>query len=320
MDVRTRAVETTACDDAAGVTATLRGLAEELLRSGEVSVVIGYAEGWDPGKPVPCFARKPQQAGKLIFDERCAISLVKYILEYAAAPGGGPGRVVGAGAAAAGRSPRAAVVLKGCDSLGLMRLVMDKRIDRGSVYAIGVRCRGMAAGAVGGQGPAAKCVGCRNAEPVGCDIVIGEPVPPELFGVRDLSRVDALESAGPDERYDYWSRQMERCIRCYACRNICPACHCKECSLEPSKGPWLTQERTISEQAMYHFARVFHVAGRCTDCGECERVCPVGLPLMDLNRKVMRDIGRLFGIDRPEVPAETEPLGRYASGDPEEIM
>ncbi|URW87892.1 4Fe-4S dicluster domain-containing protein [Blautia wexlerae] len=29
---------------------------------------------------------------------------------------------------------------------------------------------------------------------------------------------------------------------------------------------------------MFHIIRAFHVAGRCTDCGECDRVCPQGIP------------------------------------------
>ncbi|MGE5543186.1 MAG: 4Fe-4S dicluster domain-containing protein, partial [Bacillota bacterium] len=284
---------------------TLRGLAGEVLQSGKTSVVIGYREGWDGSRPVPCFIRRPEEAGVLIFDDRCTMSLAKYVIDFV----GQKGRL--------GPDGRVAVLLKGCDSLGLRRLVMDRRIDRGSVYAVGVRC------GIAGAGVPTKCAGCGNTEPVDCDVVIGETGgPPAVDGGssrRDFSKIDELERLSAEERYRYWARRFERCIRCYACRNACPACHCRECSLDPG-GLWLTAERTISEQAMYHFARAFHVAGRCTDCGECERVCPVGLPLTAINRKIMRDVKNLFGVEKPEMPEETEPFGRYSGDDPEEFM
>ncbi|MGE5485099.1 MAG: 4Fe-4S dicluster domain-containing protein [Ignavibacteriales bacterium] len=316
---------------------TLRGLAGEVLQSGKTSVVIGYREGWDGSRPVPCFIRRPEEAGVLIFDDRCTMSLAKYVIDFV----GQKGRL--------GPDGRVAVLLKGCDSLGLRRLVMDRRIDRGSVYAVGVRC------GIAGAGVPTKCAGCGNTEPVDCDVVIGETGGPpagdraspptgapagDRAGVpaagrasdcaggpagdggssrRDFSKIDELERLSAEERYRYWARRFERCIRCYACRNACPACHCRECSLDPG-GLWLTAERTISEQAMYHFARAFHVAGRCTDCGECERVCPVGLPLTAINRKIMRDVKNLFGVEKPEMPEETEPFGRYSGDDPEEFM
>ena len=44
------------------------------------------------------------------------------------------------------------------------------------------------------------------------------------------------------------------------------------------------------EENMFHIIRAFHVAGRCTDCGECSRVCPQNIPLHLLNRKFIKDI------------------------------
>ena len=46
---------------------------------------------------------------------------------------------------------------------------------------------------------------------------------------------------------------------------------------------------------MFHIIRAFHVAGRCTDCGECSRVCPQGIPLHLFNRKFIKDINELYG-------------------------
>ena len=46
---------------------------------------------------------------------------------------------------------------------------------------------------------------------------------------------------------------------------------------------------------MFHIIRAFHVAGRCTDCGECSRVCPQNIPLHLLNRKFIKDIDEFYG-------------------------
>ena len=49
------------------------------------------------------------------------------------------------------------------------------------------------------------------------------------------------------------------------------------------------------EEKMFHIIRAFHVAGRCTDCGECSRVCPQHIPLHLLNRKFIKDIDEFYG-------------------------
>ena len=46
---------------------------------------------------------------------------------------------------------------------------------------------------------------------------------------------------------------------------------------------------------MFHIIRAFHVAGRCTDCGECSRVCPQRIPLHLLTRKFIKDGNEFYG-------------------------
>ncbi|MFR8333012.1 MAG: 4Fe-4S binding protein [Oscillospiraceae bacterium] len=76
-------------------------------------------------------------------------------------------------------------------------------------------------------------------------------------------------------------------MRCNACRNVCPACSCEKCVFDNHCiRQWRTRPRpTRFEENMFHIIRAFHVAGRCTDCGECSRVCPQHIPLHLLNRK-----------------------------------
>jgi len=65
------------------------------------------------------------------------------------------------------------------------------------------------------------------------------------------------------------------------------------------------------EEKMFHIIRAFHVAGRCTDCGECTRVCPQGIPLHLFNRKFIKDIDELYGTY--QAGEDTQPKGPLTS-------
>ena len=75
---------------------------------------------------------------------------------------------------------------------------------------------------------------------------------------------------------------------------------------------------TSFEENMFHIIRAFHVAGRCTDCGECSRVCPQNIPLHLLNRKFIKDINEFYGTYQAgEDPGAKPPLGTYTKNDRE---
>ena len=100
----------------------------------------------------------------------------------------------------------------------------------------------------------------------------------------------------PDERFAFWQGELSRCIRCNACRDACPACTCEKCVFDnPKSGVENKSPANSFEEKMFHIIRAFHVAGRCTDCGECSRVCPQNIPLHLLNRKFIKDINCFYG-------------------------
>ncbi|MEM1957516.1 MAG: Coenzyme F420 hydrogenase/dehydrogenase, beta subunit C-terminal domain [Archaeoglobaceae archaeon] len=156
-----------------------------------------------------------------------------------------------------------------------------------------------------------NCVYCEHPTPVIYDVLIGEP----REGKRDFSDVEEFEKLSREERWDYWISQFERCIRCHACRSVCPLCYCEECMVDPSNlatSPMSTAEdkasyprllgKTVNakDNAIYHILRVLHHAGRCAGCGECERACPMELPLRKLERKLEKVVVETFGYDLNE--------------------
>jgi ferredoxin len=223
-----------------------------------------------------------------------------------------------------------AIFVKGCDSRGLVRLIQDKQLDRERVYVIGLPCSGkkdprqaLESGAQeSSQVPlAAKCQECTHPNPVIYDVMIGDPVEVKPVGDR-FAAVKELEGKTPDEKYAFWSSHYSRCLRCFACRNVCPACSCRECAFDCAKPRILGKENNLAENQVYHLTRAMHVAGRCVECGECERICPVGIPIMQMNKKIIKEINDLFGPYEAGVTLEETPppLGTYQTGDPEEFM
>ena len=136
--------------------------------------------------------------------------------------------------------------------------------------------------------------------------------------------VEKLEAMSEEERFTFWREQLSKCIRCNACRNVCPACSCMKCVFDnPASGIAAKANDDKFEEQLFHIIRAFHVAGRCTDCGECSRVCPQGIPLHLLNRKFIKDIDGLYGEYQAGETAEGKtPLTSYneEDGEPSDVF
>ena len=118
--------------------------------------------------------------------------------------------------------------------------------------------------------PAMSSVHHEQSEPM------ADPARPEpVTAGTDLKR---LRTMGRDERVAYWQGHMARCIKCYGCRDICPVFVESECRMEA----WAKRSRLPPDAPLYHVARAYYIAARCTQCGFCEDTCPGNLPLRTL--------------------------------------
>ena len=312
----------------------MRETARQLLREREVGLVIGYAAGSEAYWVTPAFIKEEAQADRLVWNPFCVNSLAKYLINYRHEP------------------YKVAVVVKGCDSRALVRLLQDNQVQREKVVVIGIPCLGVVdakaaalkiapgtrilgasvtdgefllqteSGTLSlprGEALCAKCRYCENPTPVLADTLLAEEVAAEPAA--DIyAEVREVESWPREKRSAFWDGHFQRCLRCYACRNICPACTCRECVFDQTDPCWVAKAHNLSENTAFHLIRAMHVAGRCVDCGECERACPVNIPLRLLNQKVIKDIKELFGVSTPgsrldEMPA----LGMFATEDPDEF-
>ena len=285
--------------------------AKALLQDGTVDRVLGWKIGEFKYDLTPAVFKSVQDIdSNFVYNTFSCANLSKYLVKETRKDGG-----------------KILIFVKPCDSYSLQQLIKEHRVNREKLYIIGIECfgktdiekvkdRGLNAicditeddtsitveTAYGEKEKimkyevmAERCLSCKSKKIVIFDELIGE----NGEVVEDCNRFDMvakLEAMTPDERFEFWQNELSRCIRCNACRNVCPACTCEKCVFDNDEsGVAQKAAQTSFEESNFHIIRAFHVAGRCTDCGECTRVCPQHIPLHLLNRKFIKDANELYG-------------------------
>lgn len=309
----------------------MRETAARLLREKQVAVVLGYEAGSVSFRTAPAFLQQADEASRLVWNPFCTNNLATYLPDL---KGGG----------------RIAVVVKGCDARSIATLIQEHQLPREQVMVLGVPCAGMVdveklltAGERGpgiavtcgpdgtltvaspaGQRPVAvaevlqeRCRSCEHHIPTQADQMLGEPQAPVQTPADAFAPVAELAGKSAAERRAFWRERLERCIRCYACREACPACYCRTCFIERPAPRWASKANTVEDTWMFHAVRAFHLAGRCVGCGECERVCPMDIPLTLLNRMLAHEVQERFGYSPGLQMDGVPPLGTFQPNDPD---
>lgn len=306
--------------------------AQELLAKGEIKKVLAWKAGEFFYDNAPAAFETEASCKDIVYNEFCPANLSKYLM------------------ASSKNGIKTAAFLKPCDTYGVNQLIKDNRVNREMVYAVGTPCSGMvdakkikAAGyktllkvecsgdmlivaTPKGKVELAKkdflfdkCIMCKGNDYMICDEELAEKLPvPEFTGDR-FAGVKAIEAMAPAEKFAFWQEELSKCIRCNACRDICPACSCEQCIFDNPEAPVAGKAYADSvEEQLFHIIRAFHVAGRCVGCGECARVCPQGVKLGLLNMKFMKDINSFYGKFQAGADAETlAPQVSFKEDDPE---
>ncbi len=306
--------------------------AKELLANGTVVRVLGWREGDMSYNPEVAYFNSAEELDKFVYNGFCAANLSKYMIEASKLEG------------------KTLVFLKPCDTYSFNQLLKEHRVDREKAYIIGVGCCGkLDVEAIKAQGIKGiqsieiddacetltvktiygdktvaykdamleRCHVCKGKEHKVYDELIGESR--DTVDAERFAEVERIEAMSPAEKFAYFQAELSKCIRCNACRNVCPACSCRKCVFDSNKFDSAQKANVDSfEEKMFHIIRAFHVAGRCTDCGECSRVCPQGIPLHLFNRKFIKDIDKFYGEFKAGEDAETKgPLTSFTFDDVE---
>ncbi|MFO7877692.1 MAG: 4Fe-4S dicluster domain-containing protein [Desulfovermiculus sp.] len=284
--------------------------------------VIGWKQGFDPLHATPHFMRTEQDVDQLIISPLCVQNLATYL----------PGM----------KEKKVGVLVRGCDSRSVVELLQENLIKRENVVIFGLSCDGAVdlakikneigflgrvkevlfeQGQIQVKTPhqdyrlelkdvlLPKCRTNPYSSPVLCDHCFGQPEDASACGQGESANLERLEDMSLEERFDYWQYHLDRCIRCYACRNACPMCVCRDHCIADTRDPhWLTQETDVRQKWMFQLIHAMHLAGRCTECGECERACPMDIPILSLRQKLNREIKELFAYEAGVDPQAVPPL------------
>ena len=292
----------------------LRDAAKKLLADGGADMVIGWGRGSLPMSSTPVFAATEEEADGLIFDATCGSNLAVYFTKDRRQ--------------LARDGKKTAVVAKGCDARSLVLYIKERQIERDNVVIIGVPCDGIIdrskiSEMTGGRevlefsDNGAKvsvkgkdfeldipredvlsdsCLSCAHPDAEMSDIFVGEHR--GRGEVKDqYAEVEEFEKLSISKRWERIQKEYSKCIRCYACRNVCPSCYCSECFVDQNDPQWIGKTLDFSDTMIFHVIRNLHVAGRCVECGSCERACPMDIKLLLLNRKVAKEVAERFGME-----------------------
>ena len=300
----------------------LRQKAKALLEKERVDWIIGFEPGSLKFVTTPLITRNIGDIERLVINPFIVNNLSNFLIDI---------------------EGRSGIVTKGCDSRSVVSLIQDNKVKREDLFILGIPCSGIidlskveslvgkdrdeiadiarqdssVTIEVGKQKenfPIAKvlfdnCLGCELPTPEEYDTLLGEATSPIGDKAQSKEKLKRLKAMSGEERWRFWQREFERCIRCYSCRNVCPACFCKRCFVEESEPQWLLPMPVWPDNLMFQVIRNIHVAGRCTDCGECERSCPVNILLRSLSRDMCDIVDELFqfkaGMDMEAAPLMT---------------
>jgi ferredoxin len=313
-----------------GYNEKIKEIAAKLLKDCSVDMVIGFRKGTIPMMNEPHFARTPEEVEKLVWDSNCGINLANYLTN---------------------RQEKIGIIAKGCDSRNIVTHIIENKIKREQLIIIGVPCQGMidkrkinamftgeilevieSDDTITVKGNdfeevlknkkdvlQQNCSLCIHRNPVIYDELVADLVE-EQTGIDRYEDVNKIETLAPEEKKKFFEDLLAPCIRCYACRNACPLCYCPTCFVDESRPQWVGKSQDLTDVKTFHFLRAFHCAGRCTDCGACERSCPVGINMRVFTKKLEKDCLDLFDWEAGMSLDVRPPLDTYKPGDPDDFI
>lgn len=265
----------------------LKNKARQLLTASRANVIIGYGEGSE-NRTRALFVQNPEDAGLLIFDGRCTQNLAVYLTKPEV-------KTLG----------KMAIIAPPSVMRAVLQLAAESQLTDDRVLVIGVT-------------------------PDGCVMDFAD-----LQAVENYVKTLPLDPASDDparceieriaamtvnERWEYWRDRLSACFKCYACRSACPLCYCTRCTVESNQPQWIPVAAHHLGNLEWHIMRAMHLAGRCIECGECGRACPLGIPIHLITQKVAADIHSDFQWRAGTSLKGEHPLSTFKPNDHENFI
>ena len=263
----------------------LKNKAKELLENKSVNVVIGYSEGSDNSVRA-AFITKPEDIQNLIFDERCVQNLAFYLMKHEIKHLG-----------------KLAVVAHVATMRTILQVTSEYQVKEENTIVLGIS-------------PEGKYIEFNSFKDIESYLATADLNLPEA----EAARIKELEAMTQEQRWEFWTKELSRCMKCYACRAACPMCYCTRCQVECNDPQWITVEATPLGNVEWHLMRAIHLAGRCVNCGECARACPLKIPINLLTYKTVQTVKNNFNATAGKSAAMESVLSSYKSDDKENFI
>jgi formate dehydrogenase subunit beta len=235
--------------------------AKELLEKKTADVVIGYEAG-TAGLARPAFITDPSKADRLIYNEKCVQNLAVYLTK-----------------AEVKKLGKMAIVATLPVMRSIMMLISEVQLTADQVIILGISSDG-------------KLLDIDSVQVMQAYIEKSDLSNPD----KDKALLAELNKLTPAEKFEYWKKELSKCIKCYACRQACPMCYCTRCTVEVNQPQWIPVQANTHGSMDWHILRAMHLAGRCVSCGECGRSCPVGIPCHLLTMQLADQVHNYFKV------------------------
>ncbi len=274
-----------------GIQEQYRSEAAALLSSGEVKLVIGFGAGSTADRRRPLFARTPEEAEKFVLDAACIANLSTYLVAEGLLS---DGKKVG-------------VFLKPDGIRSVNILISEAQLKPEQVVILGY--------AIENGKDVVPLEGCNIS-----DFSIGEKIRSHTPPTHVIEAAEKIEAMSAEERFEFWKEEFAKCIKCYACRQVCPMCYCRRCIVDVNQPQWVSTSSHTLGNFEWNLVRAFHLAGRCAACGACDRACPVNIPLRLVNYRMGKEVRSAFDYVAGENSDQKPVLASFKQDDPETFI
>jgi ferredoxin len=259
--------------------------AKEILSEAKAEILFGYEKGTG-SKARPVIISTADDAAKLIFDEFCIQNLANYLTKKDFK-----------------KYKKIAIVSPLHVVKSILQLASENQIQEDRLIMIGMTP----------DGQMIDIPDFKKAEQFVKEYKI------EADG-KENELIEKIKAMSTEERFAFWTETFADCTKCYACRSACSLCYCERCTVECNNPQWIPTAAHTQGNLEWHIMRAMHLAGRCVDCKECARACPVDIPLNLITKFMTDSILEEFGTEAGTLAEKDSTLSSFKSDDQEHFI